>query len=193
MIREAEEIPMNNLAVAQGPPMVNGYLVNRNRVAPMNNNIVPQNQCSFSYSVGLSSTLSLVRVSKLREAGFSSDFSVKRPTMPCIARPRDVFEPDVVPPQPVLQRPDVINVKKRIRWATYIVSAGVVVIIVTYILYTLYGYPDPPAVKNETEKFHFPERHDEGGLHYVPTELYLVTQLHFRGFIIFCHQHGEPQ
>lgn len=43
-MRQAEEIPMNNLAVVQEPQMNNGFLVNRNRVAPIDNQIVQQNQ-----------------------------------------------------------------------------------------------------------------------------------------------------
>lgn len=84
--------------------------------------------------------------------------------MPCLSKPSE-GDPDVVPPQ---QRPDVICVSKKIKIASLVVLAGVVMIIVGYVLYSVYGYADPPPA-NDTLSLVTPiHKHSEGGMHYKP-------------------------
>lgn len=88
--------------------------------------------------------------------------------MPVISRNREP-EPDVIPPQPVQPIPDVINVKIRIRKSLPMLCVFVGLIIIAYIVYTMYGYPEPPPA-NETVVYRTGTRHDDERIHYEPVK-----------------------
>lgn len=84
----------------------------------------------------------------------------------CIERTED--GPDVVPPQ---EEPDIIRDTRKLKiGCSIVVAVGVVIIIAAYVLYSVYGYPDPdPDHVNAIASLVTPiNKHREEGIHYHP-------------------------